>query len=261
MDLRIAGRRAFVTGSTAGIGLEVATTLAAEGLEVTIHGRDPDRTAQVARGKGVSPAFGVITGDLVDGHQRAEVIEAVTAGRFDIVVNAAGPFSEHTVETATPQDWSDAFTANVISAVDVSRAALPWMREQGWGRVITIGTRAVRTPLPNMIEYSAAKAALEAASIAMAQHVADTGITVNMVSPGVILTPGLREMFAARTEYEGRPWEDIEPLVTTTYAPNPVGRLGRPHDIAAMVTFLASESAGYITGANIPVDGGITGTR
>lgn len=230
----------------------------AEDVQVTIHGRDHDRASTAARDLGGAET---IIGDLTIEAERNVVASAVEAGQFDIVVNAAGPFSEHTLRTSTARDWSAAYEANVISAVELSRAALPAMTAAGWGRIITLGTRGTRTPLPNMIEYSAAKAALEAATIAMAQDLAGTGITVNMVSPGVILTPGLQQMFAARPQHAGQQWDQIEETVTRDYAPNPTGRLGRPADIANLVTFLSSDAASYINGANIPVDGGITGTR
>lgn len=134
------------------------------------------------------------------------------------------------------------------------------MRSAGWGRIITIGTRGAAIPLPNMVEYSAAKAALVNATVALAGELAGTGITANVVSPGVILTPGLREMFHQRARAAGddRSWADLEPEVVADYAPNPVGRLGRPEDIATAVAFLASPLADYINGATLRVDGGIT---
>ncbi|GAA4430781.1 SDR family NAD(P)-dependent oxidoreductase [Georgenia halophila] len=262
MDLNLVGRRAFVSASTAGIGLEIARFLASEGAAVTIHGRDPARAADaLAQDLAGHSSVETVLGDLGDAEERTRVADRVASGAYDILVNTAGPFSEHAFAEAEPEHWLDAYRSNVISAVELSRRATPGMTERGWGRIITLGTRGVRTPLPNMIEYSAAKAALQNATTAMARSLAGTGITVNMVSPGVILTPGLRAMFTARPEYAERSWDAIESEVATTYAPNPVGRLGRPADIAAAVAFLASDLASYITGVELPVDGGITGAR
>ena len=110
-----------------------------------------------------------------------------------------------------------------------------------------------------MVEYSAAKAALVNATGALARDLAGSGVTANVISPGVILTAGLRRMFEDRARSAGdqRSWEQLEPEVTSDYAPNPAGRLGRPDDIAAAVAFLASPLAGYITGSTLRVDGGI----
>ncbi|MDQ3454262.1 MAG: SDR family oxidoreductase [Actinomycetota bacterium] len=188
---------------------------------------------------------------------KSSAIWAPTAG---VLIGNAGPFAEHGFVDATDADWTSAFAGNVISAVGCARGVIPAMRRAGWGRIITIGTRGVATPLPNMVEYSAAKAALVNATKALARELAGTGITANVVSPGVILTPGLREMFESRARAGGddRSWEDIEGEVVADYAPNPVGRLGRPEDIAAAVAFLSSPLADYITGATLRVDGGIT---
>lgn len=262
MDLDIAGLRAFVSASTAGIGLEVARVLAHEGAVVTLHGRDPERTAGVAeRESGDGLAYDAVSGDLAVGDGRERVAAHVANGEYDVLVNNAGPFSEHSLEESDAESWLSAYESNVVSAVELSRAAIPAMRERGWGRIVTLGTRGVRTPLPHMIAFSAAKGALHNATTAMARSVAGTGITVNMVSPGVILTPGLEEMFGSRPEYAGRPWPEVEADITTSYAPNPVGRLGRPADIAAAIAFLVSDRASYITGIELPVDGGITGAR
>ena len=177
-----------------------------------------------------------------------------------MLVANAGPFVEHRFGKAADQDWIAAFTGNVLSAVGCARALIPAMRRRGWGQIITIGTRGVATPLPNMVEYSAAKAALVNATGSLARELAGTAITANVVTPGVILTPGLRTMFQERAPSAGdqRSWEELEPEVLADYAPNPVGRLGRPEDVAAAVAFLASLLADYITGATLRVDGGIT---
>lgn len=127
--------------------------------------------------------------------------------------------------------------------------------------MITIGSRAVRTPLPNMVTYSAAKAAVVNMTTSLARHLAGTGVTANCVSPGVIVTPSMYRMFEERAaaggeEGAGRDEADI----VAEYAPNPSGRLGRPQDIAAAVAYLASPLADYVNGIELRVDGGITGT-
>lgn len=264
VDMALDGKRALVTGSSAGIGASITHRLADEGVIVVVQGRRSEPAHQVARkirdrGGRAEVAFGDLA---VPGEARELVTGVLAAGPIDVLVASAGPFSEHRFLEASDQDRTSAFTANVLTAVGCARAVVPGMRQRGWGRVITIATRAVATPLANMVAYSAAKTALVNATGALAQELAGTGITANVVSPGVILTPGLRTMFTERAAAAGdeRGWEELEAEVTTSYAPNPVGRLGRPDDIAAAAVFLASPLADYITGAVLRVDGGITAT-
>lgn len=264
MDLQLNGKRALVTGSSGGIGAAIAHRLAQEGATVVVHGRRSGPAHEVAaeiRRRGGQSETAIA--DLSEpGAAERLVTEVLAGGPIDILIANAGPFSEHRFFEATDEDWTSSFAANVLSAVGCIRLAVPGMRERGWGRVVTVGTRAVPTPLPNMVEYSAAKAALTNATGALAQELSGTGITANVVSPGVILTEGLRTMFTDRAAAAGddREWSDLEPEITTSYAPNLVGRLGRPDDIAAAVAFLASPLADYITGSVLRVDGGITKT-
>lgn len=215
----------------------------------------------VAPGSGGGRDAEVLLGDVaVSGEPARLTAAALDGGPVDVLVANAGPFAEHRFADATGEDWVSAYAGNVVSAVGCARGLIPAMRDAGWGRVITLGTRGAAVPLTNMVEHSAAKAALVNATGALTRELAGTGITANVVSPGVILTPGLRTMFESRARAvgDGRAWEDLEPEVVADYAPNPVGRLGRPEDVASAVAFLASPLADDITGATLRVDGGIT---
>lgn len=261
MDLRLAGHGALVSGSSAGIGATIAETLADEGCDVLVHGRNAGAAAAVAEqvaARGVRAE--VVLGDLTEPGVAEQV--ALTARDFGahILVNNAGPFAEHDWESSRPSDWRTAFEGNVLPTVRVSQTLLPSLRAHGWGRVITIGSRAVRTPLPHMVAFSAAKAAVVNMTTSLARHLAGTGVTANCVSPGVILTPSMYRMFEERAAAEdGQDGPDEADLVKE-YAPNPSGRLGRPADIAAAVAYLASPLADYVNGIELRVDGGITGT-
>ncbi|TDB89910.1 SDR family oxidoreductase [Actinomadura sp. KC216] len=260
MDLELGGRKALVTASSGGIGAAVAVRLAAEGCAVLVHGRDADR-AEAAAGR-VRSAGGtaeVVLGDLTDDAAADDVAGRAAAWGVDVLVNNAGPVAEHDWDDAGPGAWLAAWNGNVMSAVRVIRAVLPGMRERGWGRVVNLGSRAATTPLPNLVEYSAAKAAVVNLTTSLARHLAGTGITANTVSPGVIVTEGMRRMFEDGAARRGRPrtWDELEPEVTAEYAPNPTGRLGTADDIAATVAFLASPLAGYINGIDLRVDGGL----
>ncbi|WP_431999824.1 SDR family NAD(P)-dependent oxidoreductase [Streptomyces sioyaensis] len=262
MDLQLAGQGALVTGSSSGIGATIAETLADEGCNVLVHGRSAGAAAAVAErvaARGVRAE--VVLGDLTEPGVAEQV--ALTARDFGahVLVNNAGPFAEHDWDSSQPSDWRAAFEGNVLPTVRVSQTLLPSLRAHGWGRVITIGSRAVRTPLPNMVTYSAAKAAVVNMTTSLARHLAGTGVTANCVSPGVIVTPSMYRMFEERAaadgdEGGGRDEADI----VAEYAPNPSGRLGRPQDIAAAVAYLASPLADYVNGIELRVDGGITGT-
>jgi 3-oxoacyl-[acyl-carrier protein] reductase len=261
MDLGLEGRRALVTASSGGIGATVARMLADEGCAVLVHGRDPGRTGEVARElRAGGGTVEVVLGDLTDDEAAGKVADQARAWGVDVLVNNAGPFAEHDWETAEPEAWLDAVNGNVLSAVRMIRALVPPMRERGWGRVINVGSRAATTPLPNMVEYSAAKAAVVNMTTSLARHLAGSGITANTVSPGVIVTDGMRRMFEEGAAARGWPqqWSELEPRVVAEYAPNPAGRLGTGEDIAAAVAFLASPLAGYINGIDLRVDGGIT---
>lgn len=260
----LTGRTALVTGSSSGIGAAIASQLAAEGCRVIVHGRRQQPVAdQVARIRRDGGRATGVSGDLGDAADTDALLDEVLAhGEVDILIANAGPFAEHTFEEASDDDYLRAFESNALSVVRCVRAVLPGMRRRGWGRIITLGTRGAITPLANMIDFSSAKAAVANLTGSLAQQLAGSGITANTISPGVILTPGMREMFLERAEAAGdtRPWAELEADVVADYAANPTGRLGRPEDIAAAALFLASPHADYVNGATLRVDGGITRT-
>jgi NAD(P)-dependent dehydrogenase (short-subunit alcohol dehydrogenase family) len=263
MDLELIGHPALVTGSSGGLGAAIAERLAAEGCDVLIHGRDTEAATKVA--ERITSAGGraeVVLGDLTRDDDGDRVAAAARAFGIHIVVNNAGPLTEHDWDSAEPADWLAALNGNVVSAVRVTGALLPSLCEHGWGRVINIGSRAATTPLPHLVEYSAAKAAVVNMTTSLARHLAGTGVTANCVSPGVIVTPTMQRMFQNRAKAAGEDpdWSRLEPAVTADYAPNPVGRLGRAADVSAAVAYLASPVADYINGINLRVDGGITNT-
>lgn len=263
MDLKLEGKRALVTGSSSGIGEAVARVLAANGAFVVVHGRSEERARTVANTIGPKERVAVAVGDLTRPADAARVVETATAafGGIDILINNAGGMDGGTRPwlDASEEQWAATYDQNVLSAVRLVRAFVPGMKERRWGRVIQIGSCVAIQPLPVGADYAAAKAALVNTSVSLAKALGGTGITVNTVSPGSIRTPtaerGLREV--AAMQGWGEDWTEIERRAVTQLVPNPVGRLGTPEEVAALVAFVASPLAAYVNGADLRVDGGL----
>jgi NAD(P)-dependent dehydrogenase (short-subunit alcohol dehydrogenase family) len=262
MDLALSGHRALITGSSSGIGETIACRLAGEGAAVIVHGRRAEAVHGVV--ETIRAAGGEATGALADLTSAAEfaqfAAEAASAGPVDILVNNAGAYANRSWDDATPEDWMELYAINVGAVVRCIQGFLPAMRESSWGRIIQIGTGEAINPFPGMPDYAASKAALLNLTASLAKHLNRTGVTANTVSPGIIVTPGVEQFY--RSEAAKRGWGDdwhaIETHVLAEVLDNPVGRLGRPDDVADLVAFIASPLAGYIHGANLRVDGGST---
>lgn len=268
MDLKLDGKIALVTGSSKGIGEAVARGLARENAIVIVHGRDRAKTDQVA--KDIVADGGrahAVVGDLtIDADVRRLVAQAQDfAGPIDIVVNnAGGSGGTEDWTNTTAATWASAFDRNVLAAVRVTALLLPHMRSAKWGRVINISSLAGMMPPATRPDYSAAKAAMMAMTASMAKAVALDGVTVNTVSPGTIrsisLETGFRAVGLANGIPDGAPWEQVERAVLPMFAQVPVGRVGTLEEIADAIAFLVSPRAGYITGSNLRLDGGMLPT-
>lgn len=266
MDLQLDGKRALVTGSSIGIGEEIARVLAAEGAVVAVHGRDRGRAERVATS--IETAGGravVVTGDLTDDAQvertSATVIQLL--GGVDILVNNAGGSGEKRrwEETAVGA-WAAAYDRNVLAAVRLTNRLLPAMRAAKWGRVVNVSSMAGTMPPATGPDYSASKAAMNNLTLSLAKSAAADNVTVNAVSPGTVFTPKLEEAFRRMAAANGwadetAAWAEIEGAVLPHVAPAPVGRVGTATDIANAVAFLCSPLTGYITGMDLRVDGGM----
>lgn len=261
MDLGLAGKRALVTGSSAGIGAGIARMLAAEGCIVVVHGRDADRATRVA--EDIRQAGGVadlVIGDLADEAQ-AEAV-ARQAGAVDILVNnAGGAAGTSAMEwTEVPDDgWFQTYNGNVLAAVRMIRPLLPAMKAKGWGRIVNIASAAAAQPIAFGPDYAAAKAAMINMSVSLAKAMGPCGVTANSVSPGMVLTPAVErwlESMRGPMGWEGLEMAELEQRAASHLTPTLVGRIGRVEDVAHAVCMLASPAAGYMTGANIRVDGG-----
>lgn len=274
MNLELDNKRALVTGSSAGIGAGIAKVLAAEGAIVVVHGRNAGRANQLAediRDRGGKAH--VALGDLATEEGCLAVGDTVMVelGGIDILVNnAGGKASAHCADgierpanapwLETPwSDWLWTYEQNVGAAVRLIQRFVPGMKEQGWGRIINIASASGTQTEPDLADYQPAKAAMINMTTGLAKSLAHTGITVNTVSPGTILTDNLVETFTCWAEqmgWETDDWSEIERRFTSEVIPQPVNHFGRPEDIARMVALIASPLSSYMTGANYRVDGG-----
>jgi 3-oxoacyl-[acyl-carrier protein] reductase len=264
MDLQLSGKRALVTGSSSGIGENIAKTLAQEGAIVAIHGRKEEQVNRVVAeieengGKAVV-AIGDISTDE-GAHQVADSIFS-SLGEIDILVNNAGTFQDRGWMDTPTQAWADTYNINVISLVRMVQLFVPIMKPLGWGRIIQIATALATQPFSIRADYTATKAAILNLTVSLAKELAETGITVNAISPGLIITPSAKKMFTevGLAQGWGQEWTDIEKHLLQKDWPNPSGRLGKVEDIANCVTYIASPLSGYINSVNIRVDGGGVG--
>ncbi len=261
MDLHLENKTALVTGSSRGTGAAIANALAGEGAFVFVHGISRDEGSEVA--DAISAARGdcaLVSGDITNDDGAEELSRQVSGhGRpVDIVVNNYGLASGGSWKRSASDVWIDDYQRNVLSAVRVSRLFLAAMKDAGWGRIVQIGSVGSTRPNARMPGYYAAKAALAAMTVSLSKELAQTGITVNTVSPGLIRTPEVEAHFmeVAKKKGWGSTWEDIEPRVVSEFMDNPTGRIARREDIAILVAFLASPLASHINGQNIRIDGG-----
>lgn len=257
MDLDLGGKRALVTGSSSGIGAGIARLLAAEGCAVVIHGRDAAKAQSVAEAIG---AASVAIGDLAT-NAGADAV-AAAAGDVDILVNnaggAVGTSAMHWLEV-DEAGWEGTYQLNAIAAARMVRRLLPAMQAKGWGRIINVASAAATQPISLGPDYGAAKAAMLNMTVSLAKALGPCGVTANSVSPGMVLTPAVEAWLGNLKQTMG--WGDLsveeaEARAARELTPIPVGRIGRVEEIAHVVCMIASPRAGYMTGANIRMDGG-----
>ncbi len=244
MDLGLQGKACVVTGSTAGIGLETARMLAAEGAHVVTVGR---RDAP-----GAGEALHVVADLSEPGAPEAVIEEAVRAlGGLDVLVNNVGFAVQARFEDVPDAEWDSMFQLNVMSAVRAIRAALPHLRERK-GAIVNVSSTAGKRPSGGMPHYSVTKAALLSLSRLVADLYAKDGIRCNAVTPGPVATDAWLGEGGLADQQGG----DRDEVLAKVGAGRPLGRLAEPEEIASVIAFLASERASYVTGAAWSADGG-----
>jgi 3-oxoacyl-[acyl-carrier protein] reductase len=253
MDLGITGKIALVSASTSGLGLGIARALAAEGARVVITGRRAGLAEELAATMPGAVGFGV---DLTSASGPAELIDRVEAqlGGIDILVlNSGGP-----VPAAARDLSDDALTAAIDLLVRPHRRlverVLPGMAERGWGRILAVGSSGVQEPIAGLAASNVGRAALAGYLKTLAAEIAPQGVTCNMILPGRIDTDRVRSL---DTGAAGRQGVSVDDVRTRSEATIPMGRYGTADEFGAVGAFLCSELAGYVTGIQVRVDGGL----
>ena len=243
MKVDLTGRTALVTGSTRGIGKAIAESLTAAGARVAVVGRDEGRAREIAAA--LSPEARGFACDIADPASVSALIEAVERelGAIDILVNNAGINRDNILFRIKDEDWDAVLDANLRGAFLSIRAASRGMMKRRWGRIINIASVVGVVGNKGQANYAASKAGLIGLTKTVAKELASRNILANVVAPGFIET----DMTAAMTDDAKK----------TLFAQIPLERLGKPADVASLVTFLASDLAGYITGQVFIVDGGM----
>lgn len=262
MNLKLEGKRALITGSSAGLGEAIAKLLASEGAAVIIHGRNEERAAAVAESILKTGGSGTyVLGDLSTDHGADTVAERVLKdGPVDILVNNAGAYVPRPWLEVSVADWADSYNVNVLAYVRMIHRLLPAMKTLGWGRMIQIGSSGGIEPFALQPDYLAATAARHNLTVSLARELKGTGITSNTVAPGPMLVENTRNMLMGMAGQFGwgDQWTDIERNAVEQFVQNDVGRFGRPEEVAAAVAYLSSPLTDYVTGALLRVDGGHT---
>lgn len=253
MDLNLQGKHALVCGASAGIGQAAAVELAALGATVTALARRADALADTLRQ--LPTAHGQQHATLVADLDQPEQLPAQLAnlGTIHILVNNAGGPAGGPVHNAATTEFENGFRRHLLANQTLLQTLLPGMRQAGYGRIINIISTSVKEPIAGLGVSNTIRWAVAGWAKTLARELAPAGITVNNVLPGYTATSRLDSLFAARAEKTGTTAADI---ATETVAGVPIGRFAKAAEIAAAIAFLASPAAAYITGINLPVDGG-----
>ncbi len=256
MDLGLEGKRALVMSSSRGLGLGIARTLAAEGAQVLLTGRGAERLAAAAAEITASGGRADwVAADLAEPASVGTIMAAAAAklGGIDVLIaNSGGPPPGRMVD-ADLGVLARQFEAMVLRVMQVTEAALPGMRANGWGRIVVVGSSGVVQPIPNLGMSNALRSALVGWSKSLSNDLAAEGITVNMLLPGRIHTERVDELDASVAAKSGT---GIDEVRAASRAGIPMGRYGTVQEFANVAAFLASEAASYVTGSLVRCDGG-----
>ncbi len=253
MDLGISGQTALVLGGTQGLGLACARSLAEAGVKLLVNGRS---AAAWETARNTLPGATFVQGDLGKAEDRLHIIDSAhSPGPVSILVTNAGGPPTGRFEELSSEQWRAAFETNFLGILEITRALLPGMRERGFGRIINVTSFVVKELYPNMSLSNSFRVGLTGAMGSIARECARDGVTINGILPGLMDTGALQRVFRDRAKRTGETEADIRQSMAQSV---PMQRLGTAADFGPLCAFLASRHAGYITGQNICIDGGLT---
>jgi NAD(P)-dependent dehydrogenase (short-subunit alcohol dehydrogenase family) len=262
MDLHIQGQRAFISGSTAGIGFAIAKALLQEGVHVTINGRTQaavDSALAKLRSMVSGASVHGIAADLGNAQGCAHAIDALKAqAPIGILINNLGIFDPKPFDAIGDDEWQRFFDVNVMSGVRLTRALLPGMKQRNWGRVMFVSSESGICPPAEMVHYGMSKSAQLSIARGLAETCAGTGVTVNAVLPGPTLTEGAKDFFDKLAAQNKQTFDEAACDFFAHARPTSlIKRFITPDEVASMVTYLCSPSAAATTGTAVRVDGGV----
>lgn len=260
MNLDLKGKRALVGGSTQGIGKATAIELAQLGADITLLARNEESLKKVLKElpTHLGQKHNYLVADFNFPDQLKTVVEKfVKENTIAILINNTGGPPAGPAIDATPDEFIKAFTAHLICNQILVQAVVPAMKQSGYGRIISVISTSVKIPIKGLGVSNTTRGAVANWAKTIATELAPFGITVNNVLPGTTMTGRLDSIIKNKAEKLGKSYDEIK---NEMIAEVPAGRISEPHEVAAAVAFLASPAAGYITGINVPVDGGRTGS-
>ncbi len=253
MELGIAGKKAIVCASSKGLGLACAEELAANGVDIIMNARTAD--VLNASADRLRDTYGVnvkaIACDITSPEGRAAVLDA--AGHVDILINNAGGPPPGDFRDFSMEDWQAALNGNMLTPIELIKAVIDPMIDQGFGRIVNITSGSVKNPIPQLGMSNGARAGLTGFVAGLARQVAKHNVTINNLLPGQFDTDRIAGLFAARSEKEGRP---VDVIRAEAEAGNPCGRIGHIKEFGHACAYMCSAHAGYLVGQNILIDGG-----
>ena len=257
MDFQIKNKTAIVCASSQGLGKAAALELASEGVNLVISSRNEETLLSVKKEIETSTNAKIVS--VVADLNKPKDIDNLYAkanselGPIDILINNAGGPPPSNFDSLNDEDWLKAFNLTMMSSIRLSKLVLPDMKERNWGRIINISSVSVKTPVPGLFPSNSLRMGVLGWSKALSDEVAPKGVTVNSVCPGSTRTARITNIFQSQSEAMGKTIEEIESHAAANIQ---MLRIGEPKELAALIAFLASERASYMTGLAIQVDGG-----
>ncbi|MHA7287724.1 SDR family NAD(P)-dependent oxidoreductase [Arthrobacter sp. MDT3-44] len=258
MDMQLATKRAFISGSTQGIGYSTAKALLDEGVSVVINGRTEDRVENAVRKLESEVPGGTVSGIAADFRDPAEVQRLVASlDGIDILVNNVGLFDVKSFEDTSDNDWARYFDVNLMSGVRLSRALLPQMIRAGWGRIIFISSESGVNIPSDMIHYGVTKAGMLALGNGLAKLTRGTGVTVNTILGGPTYSDGVAQTVEQIAEVQQLATDDLKAIIISGNQTSLLQRFIEPDEIATLAVYLASPLSSATNGAAVRADGGV----